>query len=177
MMLQRLEEEGIKAYLQDEYTVTIDPILSNAIGGIKLMIYKDQLERAMELINSFEQHYKQSWFARDAQSTNVHFITQPNNVTNWFTALATWIFGNYAISFKKVYQCSDCGYESNPSGICPEDFSSRGSVPYSISANFHTCLYQLVPNIFNDHAASGKNHKILTLLQRKTPSNKVCESE
>lgn len=112
MMLQRLEDEGIRAYLQDEYTVTIDPILSNAIGGIKLMIYGEQLERAMELINRFEQEYKQAVICPQCGSTNIHFITQPGNITNWFTALTTWLFGNYALSFKKVYKCSECGYES-----------------------------------------------------------------
>ncbi|MBC7827773.1 MAG: DUF2007 domain-containing protein [Chitinophagaceae bacterium] len=112
MMLQRLEEEGIKGYLQDEYTVTIDPILTNAIGGIKLMVYKDQLERAIQLIESFEQAYKEAVVCPQCRSTNVLYITQPNNVTNWFTALATWIFGSYAISVKKIYKCSDCGYES-----------------------------------------------------------------
>ena len=60
MMLQRLEEEGIKAYLQDEHTVTIDPILTNAIGGIKLMIFRDQLERAMSLIEDMEKQYRQA---------------------------------------------------------------------------------------------------------------------
>ena len=112
MMLQRLEEEGIRAYLQDEHTVTIDPILSNAIGGIKLMIYDEQLERAMDLINRFEQEYNQAVVCPQCQSTNVLHITQANNVTNWFTAITTWLFGNYALSFKKVYKCSDCGYES-----------------------------------------------------------------
>lgn len=111
-MLQRLEDEGIKAYLQDEYTVTIDPILSNAIGGIKLMIYDEQVERAMKLINGFEQDYKEAVVCPKCKSTNVLHITQPNNVTNWFTALTTWLFGNYALPFKKVYKCSDCGFES-----------------------------------------------------------------
>jgi rubredoxin len=112
MMLQRLENEGIKAYLQDEHTVTIDPILTNAIGGIKLMVYKDQLERAMQLISSFEQAYNQAVVCPQCQATNMHFVSQPNNATNWLTAIVTWLFGNYALSFKKVYKCSNCGYES-----------------------------------------------------------------
>ena len=112
LMLQRLEEEGIKAYLMDEHTVTIDPILSNAIGGIKLMIYEEQFERAIELITGFEQAYKQAKSCPNCGSKDIHYITQPNNVTNWFTAVATWLFGNYAVSFKKVYKCSDCGFES-----------------------------------------------------------------
>lgn len=111
MMLQRLEEEGIRGYLKDEYTVTIDPILSNAIGGIKLMIHEEQVERAVELINRFEQEYKEAVVCPQCNSNNVHYITQPNNVTNWVTALVTWLFGSYAVSFKKVYKCSDCGHE------------------------------------------------------------------
>jgi hypothetical protein len=53
-MLQQLEAEGIRAYLQDEHTVTINPLLTNAIGGIKLMVYKDQVPRALELLSQLE---------------------------------------------------------------------------------------------------------------------------
>lgn len=111
-MLQRLEEEGIKAYLRDEYTVTIDPILSNAIGGIKLMVYKEQVERAMNLILSFEKAYQEAAICPQCRSANIHYITPTNNVTNWFTAIITWLFGSYALSFKKIYKCADCGFET-----------------------------------------------------------------
>ncbi len=53
--LGRLKEEFINCYLQDEYSVTIDPFLSNAIGGIKLMVAETQLERAKQLLNSLEE--------------------------------------------------------------------------------------------------------------------------
>ena len=48
----RLKEEYINCYLQDEYTVTIDPFLSNAIGGIKLMVTEQQAERALQILNT-----------------------------------------------------------------------------------------------------------------------------
>lgn len=48
--LGRLKEEFINCYLKDEYTVTIDPLLSNAIGGIKLMVAETQAERAVEVL-------------------------------------------------------------------------------------------------------------------------------
>jgi hypothetical protein len=48
----RLKEEYINCYLQDEYSVTIDPFLSNAIGGIKLMVAATQAERALEILNA-----------------------------------------------------------------------------------------------------------------------------
>ena len=46
----RLEQENIRCHLQDEYTVTIDPFLSNAIGGIKLMVPAIQVERALQIL-------------------------------------------------------------------------------------------------------------------------------
>ena len=52
--LGKLREEYINCYLQDEYSVTIDPFLSNAIGGIKLMVAEPQIERAKEILLSME---------------------------------------------------------------------------------------------------------------------------
>ena len=49
--LGRLKDEYINCYLQDENTVTIDPLLSNAIGGIKLMVAAPQAERALQILN------------------------------------------------------------------------------------------------------------------------------
>lgn len=47
----RLRDEYINCYLKDEYTVTIDPLLANAVGGIKLMVAAAQLERARDLLS------------------------------------------------------------------------------------------------------------------------------
>jgi len=52
IIMGRLEEEGINCWLQDEYTVTIDPLLSNAVGGIKLVVVETQAERALEILNA-----------------------------------------------------------------------------------------------------------------------------
>ena len=48
----RLKEDGINCWLRDENSVTIDPFLSNAIGGIKLMVPENQVELAIKLLNS-----------------------------------------------------------------------------------------------------------------------------
>lgn len=111
MMLQRLEEENIRAYLQDEHTVTIDPILTNAIGGIKLMVHQEQLARALELVNGFEHVYQQAVACAKCGSTNVYFVTQRSNPMNWFSAIFSWLFGSYAMPVKSIYHCFDCGFE------------------------------------------------------------------
>jgi hypothetical protein len=111
MMLQRLEEEHIRAYLQDEHTVTIDPILANAIGGIKLMVHQEQVTRAIELVNAYEHIYQQALACPRCHSHNVHFVTQSSNPMNWLSAIFSWFAGSYALSVKNIYRCFDCDYE------------------------------------------------------------------
>lgn len=111
IMLQRLEGEGIRAYLKDEHTVTIDPILTNAIGGIKLMVFHGQLDRALELVEEYERAYRESIPCPKCGSLNVQYISKPGNASNFFTAILTWVFGSYAIAPKKIYHCYDCGHE------------------------------------------------------------------
>ena len=49
--LAKLREAGIEAHLQDEHTVTIDPLLSLAVGGIKLFVPNEAVEKAEKLLN------------------------------------------------------------------------------------------------------------------------------
>ncbi|MBC8032832.1 MAG: DUF2007 domain-containing protein [Chitinophagaceae bacterium] len=54
MLKGRLEGAGIICWLKDEHSVTIDPIISNSIGGIKLMIKEKDLEFALEIMQGTE---------------------------------------------------------------------------------------------------------------------------
>jgi hypothetical protein len=45
-----LEEAGIPAFLEDAETVTMDWLLGNAIGYIKLMVPEDQVDRARDVL-------------------------------------------------------------------------------------------------------------------------------
>ena len=111
MILSRLEQEGIKAYLQDEHTVTIDPIISNAIGGIKLMVYSEQLDRALHLIAAFEEAYNKAGACPQCGSTNVRFLVEPETGRNWFRSLIDKFTGIYGTGSKGIYHCYDCGNE------------------------------------------------------------------
>ncbi len=111
ILLNRLEQSGIHCFLLDEYTVTIDPILSNAIGGIKLAVQKEQAEEALELLKQFDEEYLRSVLCPRCGKNNVIEVTKqsPGNI---ITAVLTWLFSSYAIATEKVYQCQDCGYET-----------------------------------------------------------------
>ncbi|WP_340158620.1 DUF2007 domain-containing protein [uncultured Maribacter sp.] len=48
----KLESEGIPVFLRDENTLNSDPLISNAIGGVKLQVYSKDKERAIAIYNS-----------------------------------------------------------------------------------------------------------------------------
>jgi len=45
-----LESEGIETIVKDELTTLVNPFLSNAIGGVKLMVHTSEVDRALELL-------------------------------------------------------------------------------------------------------------------------------
>ena len=50
----RLEDQGIHCWLKDENlsALIVDPVLTNAVsGGIKLMVPKEELQQAIEILN------------------------------------------------------------------------------------------------------------------------------
>lgn len=111
IILGRLQDEGVNCYLKDEYTVTIDPILCNAIGGIKLTVNSEDAATAAKLLAQFEEEYLKSVKCPKCGGNNISLISKPG-VENFITAVFTWLFASYAIAPEKVYQCQDCKYES-----------------------------------------------------------------
>jgi len=47
----KLESEGIPVFLRDENTLNSDPLISNAIGGVKLQVYAKDKEKAIAVYN------------------------------------------------------------------------------------------------------------------------------
>lgn len=106
-----LQEEGINCWLKDENTVTIDPILTNAIGGIKLMVHESQLERAAELLRIMKNKEHKAAPCPNCNSLNVEYIVTNRKAGNWLSALITFVLGDFAMAPHKLYHCFDCGFE------------------------------------------------------------------
>jgi DNA-directed RNA polymerase subunit RPC12/RpoP len=111
IIMGRLEEEGIKCWLKDENTVTIDPILTNAVGGIKLMVAESQAERAFELLREFRKEQQYALKCPRCGSGDIEFVTTPRKVSNWLGVIFGFLFTDYALAPDKVYHCFNCGFE------------------------------------------------------------------
>ena len=46
----RLESEGIECFVKDEFTTLVQPLYSNAIGGVKLQVKTSDVQAAVEVL-------------------------------------------------------------------------------------------------------------------------------
>jgi DNA-directed RNA polymerase subunit RPC12/RpoP len=106
-----LEEHEIECWLKDENTVTIDPILTNAVGGIKLMVAKEQAQQAWEILEKIRREHKANIACPKCSSHNVELVSTPRKPINWLSSLLTFFTGDYAVAIDKVNHCFDCGHE------------------------------------------------------------------
>ena len=54
----KLRDAGVESYLFDENSITIGPFLSNALGGIKLVVDEQDEVRARILLSEFDEEYR-----------------------------------------------------------------------------------------------------------------------
>lgn len=106
-----LEEQGINCWLKDENTVTINPIWTNAVGGIKIMIAKVDSERAWKILKDLKDEQRQAVICPKCGSHNIELVSTPRKAINWLSAVSTFFLGDYAIAIDKVNHCFDCKHE------------------------------------------------------------------
>jgi len=111
LLMAKLESEDIECWLQDENTVTINPILTNAVGGIKLLVKKEDLSSARQIFWEVEKNRKQAIECPKCRGHNIELVSTPRKAANWFSAILTFFLGDYALAVDKVNHCFDCGNE------------------------------------------------------------------
>jgi len=111
LLMAKLESEEIQCWLQDENTVTLYPILTNAVGGIKLFVNKNDLSRARQIFWEVENNRKIIIECPKCKGHNIELVSTPRKAANWFSAILTFFLGDYALAVDKVNHCFDCGNE------------------------------------------------------------------
>jgi hypothetical protein len=107
-----LEEEGIECWLKDEHTITINPIWTQAMGGIKLMVAISDADKANKILDKIRDKHRLFRNCPACGSNNLELVSTPRKASNWLTALLSFFFGDYAIAPDKVWHCFDCGHET-----------------------------------------------------------------
>ncbi|WP_136466652.1 putative signal transducing protein [Flagellimonas onchidii] len=104
----RLEAEGIEVVLKDANTVGVEPFASNALGGIKLQVFKSDKERAQTIFNEVRNY---------AVDENGVLIKCPNcgQSKSEVHFLRNTIFYKLFPFFEpRKYRCTNCNFITKP---------------------------------------------------------------
>jgi Putative prokaryotic signal transducing protein len=110
--LSKLQNEGIPCALADEHSATINPILLNAIGGIKLVVHKEHIYRAQKLMWQIEQEFWENAVCSNcnASGLTLEVVRTPQNI---FVSIFTWLIANRAVPVHYEYKCDNCNASFN----------------------------------------------------------------
>ena len=50
----KLESEGIEVFLQNENTINTDPLLSNALGGVRVIVHSEDVLKSRQILEAMK---------------------------------------------------------------------------------------------------------------------------
>lgn len=111
----RLESEGIEVFLSDHLTIDTDPLVSNAIGGVKLKVLaKDQFKatRIIEEINKYSTDDNgNAIHCPNCNSTKVQMFSTINSFKSLAAFVVGFVFGSLPFHTRYKYRCEHCETE------------------------------------------------------------------
>ena len=107
----RLKESGIECWIKDENSVTLDPLLSNAMGGIKLMVAEADVRAALKILKTDREEHKALTPCPQCGSTNIELIISQRKASNFIGTFFSLLFFSYPLAGTQMHHCFDCGCE------------------------------------------------------------------
>lgn len=108
--LALLQDAGINCYIKDEYTVTIDPLLSPALGGMKLMVEDSHLPAALYLLEKSDKLFLQTIACPHCAQFTLERIEEEIHYDRWIDKIKSLIVNGQEKKVQKYYRCSSCGH-------------------------------------------------------------------
>ena len=121
IMLGKLENEGIRGYLRDEFTVGVNPLLSNAVGGVKLAVDVKDADEALRILTLFEQARIRDAVCPVCNQKAFAIYLKPVE-PNIVVSLLSKLFGKKpAEETLSIYKCGHCKYETETLSVFDEE--------------------------------------------------------
>lgn len=116
----RLESEGIDVFLQDHLTIDTDPLISNAIGGVKLKVLTKDKEKALNIIDEISRYALDdkgdAILCPNCNSNKVALYSTITDFKSLIAFLFGFLFGALPFHTRYKYRCEDCNTEFNKKG-------------------------------------------------------------
>ena len=111
----KIESEGIQVIVRDNHTVDTDPSVSNAIGRVKLFVFREDFERAKEILLDI------SLFSVDNDgellkcpncgAEKIQLLTTIKDFKSFFSFLVTLFAVVLPLYTRYKYKCEVCNHE------------------------------------------------------------------
>ena len=111
IVLNMLQHYNINCHLKDENIITIDPLLSPALGGMKLMVHHAHVARAWDLMDRAEAEYLKSIPCPVCKQHELTTVSVTKKHRCKLAALASMLVNGQSVELTKMYQCNACGYD------------------------------------------------------------------
>ena len=114
LMKTKLESEGIFCYLADEHIIGINPLMSVALGGIKLNVAQEHVEQALKILQESAESPLSDEFNRilicpTCGSTQLlNNISHPKGFLAKIATVFSFLTATMPIYTQKSYLCKDC---------------------------------------------------------------------
>lgn len=112
----KLESEGVEVFMADNFTIDTDPLVSNAIGGVKLFVRSEQLEKAMSVLAEISRYSVddkgEAIICSQCGSEKVELGTTVKEGKSLFAFLFGFLIaGGMPVYTKYRYRCNSCNNE------------------------------------------------------------------
>ncbi|MBJ7882291.1 DUF2007 domain-containing protein [Gelidibacter salicanalis] len=111
----RLESDGIEVFLADNLTIDTDPLVSNAIGGVKLKVRSTQVVEAKQILDSIQPYAMDddgnALKCPTCQSTHIELFSTIKDLKSFFWFIFGFLFSSLPFYTKHNYKCEVCGTE------------------------------------------------------------------
>lgn len=105
----KLESEGIPVFLRDETTINSDPLISSAIGGVKLQVYSSDRERARAIYDEVRS------YATDADGNPIVCPNCKATKSEIYYSRKGIFYKLFPFFESKKYKCMQCNFITKPS--------------------------------------------------------------
>lgn len=111
----RLEADGIQVFLSDNLTIDTDPLVSNAIGGVKLKVLSHQAMKAQHILETIRKYSiddeGNTINCPNCDSNKIELFSTIKDAKSLFWFIFGVLFSSLPFYTKHKYRCEDCKTE------------------------------------------------------------------
>lgn len=111
----RLEADGIQVFLSDNLTIDTDPLVSNAIGGVKLKVLSKDALKAQQILDSINKYSiddeGNTISCPSCKSEKVALFSTIKDIKSFIAFTIGFLFYTLPFHTRHKYKCYDCKTE------------------------------------------------------------------